>query len=261
MDAFDAQVAMNDSGFAIATMLYGAPQSSDYSLHAALLQGSFDGGAPTWSEPLRVNNANDNVIAGSQRLALNAMGQAAIAWTQGSGDSSYAYVNRYEPGEGLRGWQRMRVGSGSSFAPDVGADYYGGTFLMVWAEDDPELGHAVYARRYRPDEWQAPETIVTSTAAMSELCVAVAEDGSANVVWLQTDGSAQNLLGSRYQVEQGWDAAAPVEQDDGAAAAPVLGSDFAGRCLVAWERSDGTHTDIWANDYTPGTGWGSPSFR
>jgi hypothetical protein len=30
-----------------------------------------------------------------------------------------------------------------------------------------------------------------------------------------------------------------------------------GNGLAVWEHSDGTRTDIWANRYTPGNGWGT----
>jgi hypothetical protein len=55
-----------------------------------------------------------------------------------------------------------------------------------------------------------------------------------------------------------WISSALIEsQDLGSAVAPQITLDASGNALAVWQQSDGTRFSIWANRFTPSTGWGS----
>ena len=57
-----------------------------------------------------------------------------------------------------------------------------------------------------------------------------------------------------------WGTAELIETNDAGTGAgdPHIAIDAKGNALAVWWQSDGTRTHIWANRYTPGTGWGTP---
>lgn len=55
-----------------------------------------------------------------------------------------------------------------------------------------------------------------------------------------------------------WRTAAPIETDNaGDALAPQIAMNAAGDAWAVWQQFDGTRTNIWANRYTRGGGWGT----
>src|SRR3989304_2472137 len=54
-----------------------------------------------------------------------------------------------------------------------------------------------------------------------------------------------------------WGTAERIETDNaGSASAPQVAVDAAGNAVAVWHQSDGTRTNIWANRYAVGAGWG-----
>lgn len=81
--------------------------------------------------------------------------------------------------------------------------------------------------------------------------------GNAVAVWRQHDGTRNNIWANRYDVANGWGAAARIETDDaGNANSPRVVLDAAGNAIAVWHQSDGTRTNIWANRYAAGA-WGT----
>ncbi|EKF74742.1 hypothetical protein A11A3_06958 [Alcanivorax hongdengensis A-11-3] len=54
-----------------------------------------------------------------------------------------------------------------------------------------------------------------------------------------------------------WRTDMKIEQGDGPAYDPQVAVDSDGNAIAVWEQHDGMMYSIWANTYTPGTGWGS----
>jgi len=58
--------------------------------------------------------------------------------------------------------------------------------------------------------------------------------------------------------EIGWQVAELIETDNaGDAWSPQITFDASGNAIAVWRQSDGTRYNIWANRYTPATGWGT----
>src|SRR3970040_2104732 len=81
--------------------------------------------------------------------------------------------------------------------------------------------------------------------------------GNAVAVWHQSDGTRTNIWANRYAVGAGWGTAERIETDNaGSASDPQVAVDAAGNAVAVWHQSDGTRTNIWANRYAVGAGWG-----
>jgi hypothetical protein len=90
--------------------------------------------------------------------------------------------------------------------------------------------------------------------------VAVNPDGHAFAVWYQFDGTATSVYANRYTPASGWSSAQRISDGNPAEVAqqPQIAVDAAGNAIAVWEQSSSTSSasDIWANRYTAGSGWG-----
>jgi hypothetical protein len=89
----------------------------------------------------------------------------------------------------------------------------------------------------------------------------VAFDGAGNAfaVWEGRDSTRTNAWGNRYALGTGWGTAGLIENNANDAESPDLAVDANGNALSVWQQFDGTRYRVWANRYTPGSGWGTPA--
>jgi len=90
--------------------------------------------------------------------------------------------------------------------------------------------------------------------------VAIDVHGNALAVWVQSDGTRNNIWANRYTAATGaWGVAALIETNDVSSAyRPQVALDANGNGLAAWDQGDGIRQNIWANRYTAATGaWGT----
>ena len=94
------------------------------------------------------------------------------------------------------------------------------------------------------------------TAASPQIAVNAA--GDAFAVWVQSDGTRNNIWSTRYIAGYGMNTPTLIETNDaGTAVAPQIAIDSQGNALAVWYQSDGARNNIWANRYTIGSGWGA----
>ena len=86
--------------------------------------------------------------------------------------------------------------------------------------------------------------------------VAMDQAGNAVSAWTEYDGTSHNIYANRYEVDSGWGAAELIETEDEGANSPQIAMDSAGNAFVVWPHHDGGRTDMWANRYEVGSGWG-----
>ena len=110
----------------------------------------------------------------------------------------------------------------------------------------------------RDGQWGEPVLIEIRNAGDAVLPqVALDPNGNAVAVWQQADGTRNNIWANRFTPAAGWGAAEPIETDDaGTAFGPQVALDPDGNAVAVWEQQDGTRRNIWANRFTPATGWG-----
>jgi hypothetical protein len=118
----------------------------------------------------------------------------------------------------------------------------------------------IWANRYTAGEgWGDAELIESEDLGDASLSrVAMDPAGNAHAVWQQSDGTTDNVWTNRYAQGAGWGNAELLETDAGAAGQPAITVDPTGVAHALWWQSDGTLTNLWANLYTPGAGWGAP---
>lgn len=94
--------------------------------------------------------------------------------------------------------------------------------------------------------------------------VAVDAAGGALAVWQRYDSAALrfDIRANRFLPGSGWGAPQLIESNDlGYASAPRVALDAGGNGLAVWVQADngsGGHQVIWANRFTPASGWGTP---
>jgi hypothetical protein len=269
LDAWSPAIAMNEDGEAVVTFLYFTvsprtppPGREIEEIHACLYAVPFDGGDRVWSAPIHIGDETYGVFWGSNRVAIDARGDAFAVW-QESGAQSIVLVNRFlDDGGGFQGPESPQVGSGDATAPDIANDVYSGRWVMVWEEDDATGASSIYARRYQDGDWLPQDLLETSDLPAATPRVAMGIEIGVMVVWAQEDSSGvDSLFSSGFRPSSGWSPPESAEDDSEKARTPVLDMDGFGAAIVAWVRDDGSNTDIWANTYAPDSGWGSASAR
>ena len=95
--------------------------------------------------------------------------------------------------------------------------------------------------------------------------IALDASGNALVVWGQSEDSRfsrtgrSNIWTNRYTPGNGW---ATAKLNDANNARLTVGAEIAmnaiGNAMAVWFQSNGRQSNIWANRYTPGIGWGTP---
>ena len=110
-------------------------------------------------------------------------------------------------------------------------------------------------------QWGVPRSLdeTANTADARYPRVAVDDSGNAIAVWQQGGPGfldPRSIWASRYTPATGWSLAEVLETEDGIAEAPQVAMDPSGNAIAVWQQSDGTRTNLWANHYTVGVGWG-----
>lgn len=198
-------------------------------------------------------------------IAMDASGNAIAVWRQPSGTYEgvfYIWSSRYTTGNGWGSRELIgQSGNLNSTDPKIAFDASGNA-LAVW------LGAGIQYNRYTAGSgWASPATS-TYVAGLSAVeakqhRLAMNASGDAMVVWYQ-DGDLLSLTrtdiwSSRYTAANNtWGTPELVETDDtGYAVFPEIAIDASGNALAIWHQAFGTRTDIQANRYTSGTGWGT----
>jgi hypothetical protein len=134
-----------------------------------------------------------------------------------------------------------------------------GNGVAVWLQ--PAGGRSsVWANRYTTGiGWGTPVLIENNNTDNVNSGIELAMDAAGNViaVWEMFDGTQANVWSNRFTPGTGWGTAVLLETGPGSADDTQVAVDSNGNALAVWSQSDGTRTNIWANRYTAGTGWGS----
>lgn len=147
---------------------------------------------------------------------------------------------------------------GNAYDPEIALDANGNA-IAVWRQWGGS-GYDVWANRYVPAiGWGSAGLVEKSdTGSAASPVIGVDTTGNALAVWAQSDGTRDNIWANRYTVGGGWATPVLIETDDtGSASKPRLAVDAAGNAVAVWYQWDGLRTNIWANLYTAGAGWGT----
>lgn len=205
---------------------------------------------------------DDRGHAGGPQVALDNNGNAIAVWTQDDrapSGRSYVWYNRYTPAAGWSSAARIVPAAGAealrmAMDPD-------GNAVAVWQQHDGVRAN-LWASRYTPlGGWGTAELIEERDDPAQLGSVAMDSDGNAIAVWFQgesTPSNPLNIWANRFSPSAGWADAELIETNDaGQAGWPDLAIDQNGNALAVWSQWDSSRSDIWANRYTPASGWGT----
>ncbi len=136
-----------------------------------------------------------------------------------------------------------------------------GNAIAVWRQSDATR-YNIVANRYSAatGAWGKAALIESDDAGDAVFPqIAVDSSGNALAVWQQSDGTRTNIWANRYSAATGaWGTAQLIETDNnGSAVSPQIAIDGSGNAITVWWQSDGTRTNIWANHFSAGSGWGT----
>jgi hypothetical protein len=105
--------------------------------------------------------------------------------------------------------------------------------------------------------WQTEQLIEINNAGdASGAQIALDGNGNATAVWVQFDGTRNNIWANRFTLGAGWGTAQLIETDSGNASAPQIAAAANGDVIAIWSQSDGTRDSVWANRFTlANNGW------
>ncbi len=204
------------------------------------------------------------------RAAVDETGNAIVVWDQNDGVAFYQiFMSEYRGGT----WTHPATlgdyispdtpAPQDALNPDVAMDDNGNA-IVVWNQSDG-LNSQIFKSEYRNGIWTHPadtdDNISTDGFDASEPRVAMDNNGSAVIVWLQWDGANNQIFRSEYR---GGSWTHPADQNDnispdGANADyydVAMGDN--GDAAIVWIQNDGVNDQVFMSEYRSG-GWTNPA--
>jgi len=123
-----------------------------------------------------------------------------------------------------------------------------GEVLVAWTADNG-ANQVLWGVRYQADRgWGSPLLLASNASAnITQIDVAVGEEGTGVIAWVFDSGSSQDVWACRYEPGFGWGAAELLEfNDSGPSGVPKVAVDSAGNATIVWEQRDSFRYNIWA---------------
>lgn len=279
-------VAIDDQGRAMAVWNQRGPQ------FAQIMASRYVPGTG-WSTPIRIDSENLG-NATDAAVAIDAAGNAYVAWSQNSGTTppvvANLWVNRFN-GSAWGTATKLNV-SGSATFPSVTAGA-AGFAAVTWSQGTNVMGSI-----FKTGSWSAPAVVgagfdrsnalvlpdssvvvvwpstsdvlanrytgawgtatpidAQTTTVQSDMALATSSDSKAIALWVQ----GQDVWQSRFNPAQGvWGSASKIEAAAGAANDISLEFSTTGRGLAVWSQPGASSMSPWSNIFDPTTAWGIP---
>ena len=254
-DADAPQVAVDGSGNATAVWQQrGSAGGDDLWANRYVAGGSWG----TTAVKIETNNEGNAL---SPQVAVDGSGNAIAVWQNGS---VAMWANRYVSG-GAWGPVEEQISTTVEFVSENEAQVAmdgSGNAIAVWNHWDPTSRiNNIVANRYVVNVGWGDPILIESNDAGEAVSPQVAVDGSGNAiaVWEQSDGTRSSVWANRYTAASNtWGAAVLLETSDyGHALDPQIAMDGSGNAIAVWSQVVGSWSNIYANRYTLGAGWGT----
>ncbi|MBN1525109.1 MAG: hypothetical protein JW904_11530 [Spirochaetales bacterium] len=245
-----AVIAFNGSGRGFAVW----PQSDGINYNVMCRQYIPETG---WGAPLNIENYDDD-SADSAKVAVDVAGNAFVVWLQKNGGRATIWSNHYNITTGWDGpVQISNAGLYIAGSAGIACDKTGNA-IATWLQVDSAQGDIWTCRYDSSTGWDAPE-IIESNIPMSSGTPSIVSDGDDNmiVIWTQSNGTFSNCWTRRYIAGTGWTTAVKIDNNSGEAWRPVIAMNESGNAFAVWSQYDGIDYNIWANTFSPGSGWGT----
>ena len=194
-------------------------------------------------------------------IAADAAGNAIAIWFQQDMFMNVVmWANRYDAAGD--GWGTARsidatASSSIGLVTAVGMDGAGNA-IAIWTR--PAVpGDVIWANRYTSSGWGTAEMIKKDgTTDALGVRLDVGANGDAFVVWVQNEDTRQDIYGTRFSGSSWSEEPERIDTHPGNTIQPDVAVDGMGITHVVWSQSDPDFRNIWARQYTPGPGWGTP---
>ena len=206
------------------------------------------------STAVRPNITNDTTTPINTSLTGDAIGNAIIAWAETDGVRNNIWASHFAT---ATGWSSTLTpietnDVGGAYVPVVSMDSAGNA-VAVWNHSDGAV-RSVWASQYTTAGGWVPTTAAIetdNTASTSNAIVALGQDGSALVVWQQSDGVYENIWSTTYNpLTVLWRTAKIIDSENlGDAINVDLGRNFNGDAFAYWQQHNGTRFNAWINTY------------
>ena len=180
--------------------------------------------AETVFEPAGAINAIDPVMATNGD-------DVVLVWLQSVGGAQRIYSSAYFS---VTGWDlpaqpiqtNITIGDASSLSVDMNSD---GDGFAVWSEFDGVLTN-IWRSRYASKTWAAPVLVEEDSRgdAFNPIINMGSRDGEAQVIWLQTVGSLNQVREAHFSLTDGWSSNLSVISTLSALNSPKVASVFDG---------------------------------
>lgn len=159
----------------------------------------FDAATGVWSAQTALDNGSGT--GSGAEIAVDANGNALLAWAEDDGTAQSLYARRYDAASGTWGTATLLESSNADISPDhrITLSFDGGEGLVAWLQDNSTAtGSDLYAARFSNGAWGSPTLLESRSESPSEVIAAVDADGYPMVLWVQPDGTAPSIYRSHY---------------------------------------------------------------
>ncbi len=210
---------------------------------------------------------DDITSTGSPAVAATAGGDAMVVWAQGAGDalmqSALFFADAAVWSSPIAVENPAGLEGTADFDPVLTLDQAGNA-LALWVQKAPTGQRNLKAARFDRSalKWGPASLIETGEGAVREVSLQVRSDadGNAMALWVQSDGTRDDLWASRFDAASGtWGNAEHVEDaDDAVVGTPSLALRANGDAVVAWRQANAGATAVKARRYTAASrAWGA----
>lgn len=243
--------------------LGGASLKEDY-------QWTFTTIDAAWGDAEWVEEPLANWESTAQQMAVDGQLGVMAVWEleEGFEEDTFIYANRYTR-KGLWGEpEPIDDGNGRAAKPKVAADGDGNAFAVWERGETTSSDKKIWANRYDVENasWGSPALLQNGDITRAKLpSIAADPSGKATAVWVQNnlDTGREDVRAIRYEPGAGWGDAVTIgaPANNVAADRTAVGMDDQGGAIAVWDRRAGPAGEggrvLWANRYTPGSGWGT----
>jgi PKD repeat protein len=110
-------------------------------------------------------------------------------------------------------------------------------------------------------EWAGNSLVEDLNGADATPRVAMNALGQAVAVWVAPDATSSSVWFSQYEPAQGWTAPTVIDDSSQSIREADIAFNDAGEAIAVWSQNDGSGVgrhDLWARNYKPDSGWGTP---
>jgi FlgD Ig-like domain len=218
--------------------------------------GRFKFAAPAWQGAGTIDSG-PNRQGGRQKVAMNDNGQAVSIFRQWVSSAGRIFVNHYRSATGWGTAQILDPGGLTCDYPKIALNAEGNAIAVYQRS---EAVYRVYACQYHDGgAWDSPVELNSDTNENAQYPeIANTSSGNGVCVFEETLGAYARVFARLYSPGSGWYAAVTIDAGDGhSASLPHIAMNDSDQAVCVFSQQDGSSvTRIYANYYTPATGWG-----